>query len=182
MSYRIPSLIVLTGGVLMLSAATANADPFTSVIPGSNRNSVALYPLNNGMVIIAAKQRTWSPYPLNTGGMVGGDPGTWSPYPISNRSLTSAAPLVFTPTNKSVMPGSDTRTWSPYPLYPHRYVDNGPIPYWLQNPNWRASNPGTNVLPYYYNPYAGSISPFVNPYGASLLNPYANLPLNGLVD
>src|SRR5207248_2271542 len=99
--------------------------------------------------------------------MPGHNRNSWSPFPINNGAMPGSDPRTC-PINNGVMPGSDPRTWSPYPLYPsYRIVDNGPIPYWLQNPAWRQSMPAsTVVVPYgpYANPYAGSISPFLNPY------------------
>ena len=113
MAYRIPSLILLAGGTLILTAATANASPpvmartlpsapaFNATrmrMPGSNPASWSPYPINN-RVMPGSDPRTWSPYPWNNG-MPGSDPRTWSPYPLNN----------------GVMPGSDPRTWSS-PLY-----------------------------------------------------------------
>jgi hypothetical protein len=169
MTYRIPSLIVLVGGTLILTAATANAaPPMVRTLP-SNPGFPGYVPAPNRGVMPGSNPRTWSPYPINNRVMPGSDPRTWSPYPINN----------------NVMPGSDPRTWSPYPLYPtYRYLDNGPIPYWLQNPNWRQAMPAVPyiypVLPY-VNPYAGSANPFLNPYAYPFLNPYAgsSLPLDG---
>jgi hypothetical protein len=173
MMYRIPSLIVLVGGTVALTAATAHAHPPVmlrtlpsqpSFVPVSQR----VTPFPGGMP--GFDRRSWSPYPLNNG-MPGSDPRTRSPYPLNNNA----------------MPGSDPRTWSPYPLNPwnnwNNYYNNGPIPNWLQNPNWRSTMP-SNVVPYngYVNPfYVNGYTPFLNPYTMPYGNPYAgtNLPLNG---
>ena len=169
MTYRIPSLIVLAGGALILTAGTVKAAPPVMVRPLPSQPSFArpnsaqpgFVPASN-RVMPGSDPRTWSPYPINRGVMPGSDPRTWSPYPINNG-----------------MPGSDPRTWSPYPIYP-MYRDNGPFPYWLQNPNWRQSMPATTVVPY-VSPYAGGVSPFFNPYAMPYTNPYAgvSLPLTG---
>jgi hypothetical protein len=155
MSYRIPTLLVFAAGTLLLSAANADANPFVVRPLPSTPAFVGVTP----RVMPGSDPRTWSPYPLNRNVLPGSDPRTWSPYPLS----------------PNVMPGSDPRTWSPYPIYPGYRYDNGPIPYWRQNPYWRQTMPAVSPNPYvpYVTPYGAGVSPFLNPYTLPVSNPYS---------
>src|SRR5689334_21709993 len=117
--YRIPSFLVLAGGVLLLSAAVANARPVV-VRPLPAAPAVATAGTH---VLPGSDPRTWSPYPLNPHVMPGSDPRTWSPYPVYPYRYFDHGPFPYwlqNPYWRQTMPASSAVPYVPY-VSPYSY-------------------------------------------------------------